>query len=112
MSASYDPGLGTDLYWVRFNIGDRDVANASLQDEEITAVLAEEANRYLAASRCGRLILARGRGGIASKSVDGLSISYDSSPDNAYGRYLDSLHKRGCDLLLDATKGRTFRMLS
>jgi hypothetical protein len=110
VSATYDPGLASDLFWVRFLIGDKDVERVTLQDEEILAVLGEEANKYLAASRCGRLILARGRGGISSKSVDGLSISYDASPEGAYGKYLDDLHQRGVALLYG--KPKLFRMLS
>jgi len=102
---SYDPTLASDLDWVRFLIGDR-AQPSVLEDEEITAVLAEEANKYLAAARCGRFILARGRAGVTSKSVDGLSLSYDSSPDGAYGRYCAELHQRGCELLLP--KGSRF----
>lgn len=106
MTFSYDPTLPTDRDWVRFIIGDRVVETASLDDGEIDAVLAQEANKYLAAARCGRIILARGRGGVTSKSVDGLSLSYDSSPEGAYGKHLTEIHQKGCELLLP--KGRRF----
>lgn len=103
MAFTYDPTLASNRDWVRFLIGDRTQPNV-LDDEEIDAVLVEEANKYLAAARCGRFILARGRAGVVSKSVDGLSLSYDSSPDGAYGRWLTELHQRGCELLLPKGK--------
>lgn len=106
MAFTYEPALTADRDWVRFMVGDRVKDVAVLQDEEIDAFLASEANKYLAAWRCGQLILARGKGGISSKSVDGLSITYDNSPEGAYGRHLQELHTKGCELLLP--KGERF----
>lgn len=109
MSFSYDPALASDVHWVRFLIGDRTQPSYQLHDEEITAVLTEEGNKYLAAARCGRILLSRG-GKAVSKAVDGLSISYSDNPQGAYGKYLDGLYERGCELLR-TNKPRVFHVL-
>ena len=116
MSATYDPSLPTDLDWVRFLTGDREdttgpiftMTNPILFNEEITALLVEEANKYLAAARAGDIMLARHKGAI-SKKVDGLSITWGDSPESAYREYLKRLRIKGCDLLL--TDKRQFRMM-
>jgi hypothetical protein len=82
--------------------------NPVLFNEEITALLTEESNKYLAAARAGEVILARCKGAI-SKSVDGLSISWGDSPESAYRAHLKKLRERGCDLLLTGT--RQFRAI-
>lgn len=113
MTATYDPTLSSDLDWVRFLIGDRtsDAATAKLQDEEITAVLQEEPNKYFAAARCGEQIIAQGQGAV-SKSVGDLSISYGDSPESAYRAYLKNLREEGARVLYKANDGSTvFRVL-
>lgn len=119
MSATYDPTLPADKDWVRFLIGDRgtptgagnNVSGTTLSDEEIAAVLAEEANKYLAAARCGETIQAQGHGA-TSKSVGDLSISYGDSPDSAYRKHLTRLRQKGAELLLGSDgKGKVFRVL-
>lgn len=104
MSATYDPNLATDMDWVRFQVGDRDVSNALLQDEEINAILAEEENKYLAAARCGNVILARFRG-VKSKTVANTTVMLGGSTENEYTRHLCELKKRGCQLLLGRDNG-------
>lgn len=83
MPPTYDPNLATSRDYVRFLIGDTDVPdNAELTDEEIDAMLVLYPNPHCAAYRLLDSLMARshgpgGRSGpIASKSVDGLSISY------------------------------------
>lgn len=119
MSANYDPVLPSDKDWVRFLIGDKGLSNEpssfTLSNEEIEAVLGEEANKYLAAARCGEAILSQGRD-VVSKSVGNLSISYgSSSPESAYRHHLTNLREKGCRLLLDESSGEhgghSFRML-
>ena len=93
MAATYDASLPSDKDWVRFLIGDRDVTNARISDEEITAVLAEEANKYCAAARCAQLAFA-GTQGVTMKAVDDLRIEYGDDPDSAYWKYVDTLRDR------------------
>ena len=83
MSVTYDPTLRNDRDRVRFLCGDTDTATgkAALQDEEITWVLAEEANLYMAAATVCDVILRRqsGDGGAVDSFTAGeLSISYRS----------------------------------
>jgi hypothetical protein len=110
MSASYDPTLPSDKDWVRFLIGDRDITSPNLEDEEILAVLTEEANKYLAAFRCGNIIFNRGLGAI-TKSVDDLSITYSDSADSAYMTHLKKLEEEGCRRLLKVSGSSVFRVL-
>lgn len=107
MAATYDPTLPADLDWVRFLVGDRrvdPVTAAALSDEEILAVLGAEANKYLAAARCGEAIIAKSRGAV-SKSVGDLSISYGDSPESAYRAHLKKLREKGAELLLKRDGG-------
>jgi len=114
VSATYDPTLPTDRDWVRFLSGDRVVASAVLQDEEIDALIAEQVSingsgnwtKYLAAAMAAGVILNKdgGSGTVTSKTVGNLSIDYGSndSADSAYRAYMKSLQERGCALLLKA----------
>jgi len=103
MTATYNPALPTDVDWVRFQIGDRGtfvtppsgaVTGTSLEDEEITAILAEETNKWFAAAVCGEVIIALGQGAV-SKSVGALSISFGDSPTSGYRAHLAYLRQRG-----------------
>jgi len=109
MAANYDPMLSTDLDWVRFLIGDTSESNATIQDEEITALLIEESNKYLAAARAGEVIIARKRG-VVEKEVDDLKLKYGDSPESAYRTHLQRLREKGCDILQSRSK-RVFRCL-
>lgn len=114
MPVTYDPTLPTDRDWVRFLSGDRVVASAVLQDEEIDALIAEQVSingsgnwtKYLAAAMAADTILNKdgGSGDVTSKTVGNLSISFggNSSADSAYRSYITSLQNRGCALLLKA----------
>jgi hypothetical protein len=110
VSATYDPTLPTDKDWVRFLIGDRDVADPRLQDEEILALLVEKENKYLAAALAGDSILAAGQGAV-SKSVGDLSLTLGDSAESTYRAHLRRLHERGCQLLLKVSGGSVLRML-
>lgn len=115
MKATYEPGLVDDLSWVRLLTGDRprngDIEPvAVLDDDEINAVLAEEANKYLAAARCGDIILAR-TGGVVSKHVGDLSITYEGSEDGAYRAHIKKLRQRGAELLLKQSGSSVLRVL-
>lgn len=75
---SYDP---TDLASsskdaVRFLIQDTQTTRQLMFDEEVTWVLTQEANTYMAAAACCDILVARG-GNIKSKTVGDLSITYD-----------------------------------
>lgn len=106
MPATYDPALPTDSDWVRFLAGDRDTAKAKLQDEEIAALLVEEANKYLAAARACEIIVNR-NGGVTHKWVGDLRLSFSDTPDNAYNRYVKELRARGA--FLTTPKPRVFK---
>jgi len=110
VSATYDPTLPTDKDWVRFLIGDRVEATAKLQDEEILAVLGEEANKYLAAARCGEIIISLGQGAV-SKSVDDLSITYGDSAESSFRDHLRKLREEGARRLYKLSGATVLRTL-
>lgn len=109
MASTYDPSLinTVELDWVRFNIGDRGPTyggrNFILDDSEITQTLAQERNKWIAAFRCGSIILSRGFG-ITSKSVDGLAISWGDGAESNYRKHLQTLLERGCEIQLDTNR--------
>lgn len=102
MSTSYAPSLPTPKDWVRFLIGDRS-APFALQDEEIEAVVADEANTYLAAARCAELVQGLGKG-VVRKRVGTLALEFSDSPDNAYQRLIDELRQTGAERLQGASR--------
>ncbi len=119
MAATYDASLASERDWVRFFIGDRDVTKAALQDEEIVAVIAEEQTRagagdhvkYLAAARCGEVLLAQTKG-LVSKQVEDLRLAWGDSPDSAYRAHLEGLRTRGAEVLLKAgPRAAVFRVV-
>jgi hypothetical protein len=104
MADSYDDTLPTDKDWVRFQTWDRGPTTFLVTDNEITAMLAEKANKYLAAAVIGDLIVSRSRGVIAKKVAEtttayGIagSILAASSP---YQDHMKRLREIGCALLL------------
>lgn len=109
MASTYDPSAinSSEKDWVRFNIGDRGPTYGSrpfiLDDSEITQTLAQERNKWLAAFRCGSIILARGFG-ITAKSVDGLSISWGDGAESNYRKHLQTLRERGCEIQLSTDR--------
>src|SRR5579863_9001782 len=121
MSYSFDPTLiagnpsiltgqfvtPAAVSWVRMLIGDMNIGNdvngnpiAVLEDEMITGVLGSEKNVYLAAARCGEIILAQNVG-IVSKMVGQLRLQFDHTPDNAYWGHIQMLRAKGMQALLD-----------
>lgn len=113
MSASFEPRLVTDVDWVRFLIGDIDVAAPALQDEEILGVLSEEVTngsgqgawtKYFAAARALEAIHAQGArsdASIKTKTVSKLSITYGGKDGAAQvAERAAYLRERGAALLL------------
>jgi hypothetical protein len=100
MTVSFDPTLATDRDWVRFKIGDATVATATLQDETIDAILAQEANKWFAAACCAQAIVGRARG-LASKKVDDLHLTYEDNADSAYARLIQELREEGALQLME-----------
>ena len=119
MATTYDATLATDKDWVRFLCGDRDVSSvqvgdrvisrARLQDEEIIALLDEEANRYFAAARACEVIYARTQG-MLEKQVGDLKLKYGGNADDAYLKHIRALRIEGARRL--QPKPRSFRVLS
>ena len=109
MTASYNPSLVDDLDWVRFLIGDREETDAIISDEEITTLLQEERNKYMAAFRAGNIILAQDQG-VVEKAVGDLRLNRgDDSVKNAYSIYLLALQKKGA--ITQVTENRIFRVI-
>jgi hypothetical protein len=101
MAASFDASLSTDLDWVRFLSGDRDITNPQLDDEEIHALLIEEPNKYCAAAAACEMILAKS-GGLIDKQVGDLRLKWSDEPRNAYGAHIQYLRER-CAYEMDRT---------
>ena len=81
MSATYNTSLATDMDKVRFFIGDTDVANALLTDEEILAVLGMYPNVITASIICCKNLIAK-YSRYADETVGQVSVSYSSMVDN------------------------------
>jgi hypothetical protein len=100
MASTYDPALPTDKDWVRFLIGDKNTPDSVFSDEEIFAALTEWPGKYCAAANllsANRAALLTTTGGVTSKSVGNLSISYGSatqSPESALTDLIDRLMGR------------------
>lgn len=109
MTTTYDENLSTEKDWVRFSIGDR-ASPYALQDEEITAILAEEPNKWYAAAKCAEAIAGKTRGAVR-KQVGRLMIEYSDSAENAYRRLIDDLRAEGARQLMPSTNGRHFVVL-
>lgn len=103
MPATYDATLATDKDWVRFLSGDRDTSSARLQDEEIHALLAEEANKYLAAAAACETIIARS-GGLVMKQVGDLKLQYSGNEKDAYHAYARHLRQKGASLTISVPR--------
>jgi hypothetical protein len=106
--ATYNPDAMTDKDWVRMLSGDRNTSRATLSDEEINALLAEEQNKYLAAARACEIILAKS-GGLVEKQVGDLRLRYTHTPEDAYRRYVRYLREEGAKRTY--TTPSTFRVL-
>lgn len=113
MIATFDPALTTVRDWVRLEIGDHVIESAALEDESIDAIVAEEANKWLAAARCAEILMARWetkRGGRSEKQVDNLRIRWtDASTASEYRQHINYLRAKGAELL--APVGKRFLSL-
>lgn len=103
MPATYDPLSGEDKDLVRLLSGDRDVAHAKLDDEEIFVFLREEPNAYYAAARACGVILAKS-GGLVMKEVGDLRLQWSNNAENAYTKHASSLREEGARRLLSGKR--------
>lgn len=94
MSWVYDVSLTTGKDQIRLLIGDIDISDQQLQDEEIAYFISTEANVYQAASRCAMALCARYRRKADSKQVGDLKLVYKSTADG-YAKLSDELQSRG-----------------
>jgi hypothetical protein len=100
LTATYDPALSTDRDWVRLLVNDTDDADAKLENEEIDALLVEEANKYLAAAAALEVLYTRWASageGVMEKMVDEMRIKrgVDSPAAEALQARIDSLRAKG-----------------
>jgi len=91
MTWDYDASIPTQTDEVRLLIGDTDIANQLLQNEEIAWFLTQETNSYFAAALAcvaiaSKQTSASAGGTVTSKSVGGLSISYTDTVAKWQGR--------------------------
>ncbi len=107
MSATFASSLPTDKDWVRHKIGDKtDLPDGAIfQDEEIEAILAEQANKWLAAAELGESLLAEETGGAVEKAVDGLRLRFSDSPQSAYASMITRLREKGTEIVAEASFG-------
>lgn len=80
MPASYDPTLASAMDLVRFLLGDTDVTNALLEDEEITALLETYGSADSTAAAAARSLSARFAGQV-DKAVGDLKISFSQKAE-------------------------------
>lgn len=80
MPASYDPTLASAMDLVRFLLGDTDVTNALLEDEEITALLETYGSADYTAAAAARSLSARFAGQV-DKAVGDLKISFSQKAE-------------------------------
>lgn len=109
MAATYDSTLSTDKDWVRFLVGDTDITNAQLSDEEIAALLIEEANKYLAAAAAlSRLLVtwsSSGKG-LIEKRVGDLTIKrgLEDSAEQSVRNLIRELRIKGAGMTISRPK--------
>lgn len=77
MSWTYNSGLQTDVDRVRFMVQDTNCDRKIFQDEEISFVVSEEANIYMASARLCDIMVTRA-GNVKSKKIGELSLTYDT----------------------------------
>jgi hypothetical protein len=105
MAATFDASLSTDKDWVRALIGDMDTGNAYLQDETIEAILTEEQNKYVAASRACRIIYMNltGGGTLEDRKVGETRIRYQAA--QRFKQTADELKARGSAYIMPWSGG-------
>jgi hypothetical protein len=112
LAATYTSTLPTNKDHIRWLVGDTDVTDAQLSDEEITAVLTEQtatgsALKYYAAAACLGAIRSKlaGKGrGVVEKQVSKLRIRYGQgdSVDGAFESRIKELRREGARRLSPA----------
>lgn len=114
MASTYDSTLSTDKDWVRFLVGDTDVPNTQLADEEIAALLVEESNKYLAAASALSTLLvtwsSSGKG-VMEKQVGRLRIKrgLEDSAEQAVRNLIKELRIKGAGKTI--SKPKVFKVL-
>lgn len=119
-TATYDPALPTDKDWVRWLVGDTNVAAALLDDRELDALLAGERSNgktggessqvYLAAARAldmlGTRLQVSGQGGILETQIGGLRIKRGDGQSIAASitKQANDYRRRGAFLLSPAPR--------
>lgn len=94
-SYSGDPGT-SDKDTVRFLIRDTGPINFDFNDLEIEFMIVTEGNYWnAAASLCDQLAITKSGGGLASKSVGGLSESYSTGSLQFYQTQAELYRNRG-----------------
>lgn len=128
MSATYDPTLPTDRDWVRLLTGDSDTSAALLSDEEIDAIVAQEATdtsatgqslRLFAAARCLEIAQAKAfaksavAGGLSQKTVQDLTLKWgtDASSVSGWQAKIAELRRQAAWLLAPTDTSRILRSL-
>lgn len=91
MTKSFDASLPTDMDWIRFEIGDTDVTRAYLQDESITAKLAECDTKQEAALSCMYFI--RGQLSRPDFRVGEVQIQDQAAAAEQYQKFIDEKEK-------------------
>jgi ABC-type phosphate transport system ATPase subunit len=84
MSATYTNTLLTDLNKVRFFIQDTDVANALLQDEEISAMITLYGSYKSASIACCNVLGSKYSGSATKKKIGNLEISMEDVSKKYY----------------------------
>jgi len=103
MAATYDPTdlnkttAGGRVNVVRFLLGDTDITNPELQDEEITFTLSESNNLVYLAASISAATLSSKYSGLATVEIDGI-LSVD------YGDLADSFRLLSTQLRLDGER--------
>lgn len=96
MSWTYNPALATDRDRVRFLIGDTDTNDQQLQDEELTWVLTQRSDVYLAAADACRALQAK-----YARKVDTTNLSLSVSASQraeAYAALAEQLESKAGSL--------------
>lgn len=105
MAASFDASLDSDKDFVRFLIGDTNDSNFFVQDETIIAVLGEENNKYVAASRVAKGIYMQltGGGTLEDRKVGETRIRYQTA--QRFKQIADDLKNRGAAYMMPWSGG-------
>ena len=110
MTFTYSAALASDLHWVRRLINDTVESKARLQDEELTALLAQHAAegvtgaaaRYLAAADALELMASLAGGQVREKRLGPLSVSLQGGDASSAVNLARTYRIRAADILSGA----------